>query len=88
MLVGRDPMAGASELVSMTVDAIEFDADGGAVVALRRDNSSTRLVSYQIGPDAAAMLRRWLQADYSLSLTTASNTSAYVTANRSAFSGN
>jgi integrase len=62
MMVGRDLLARASELVGLTVEAVQFEADGVALVALRRRKTSTETVTYQIGPGAAAALRRWLDA--------------------------
>jgi integrase len=61
MMVGRDLLARASELVGLTVEAVQFDADG-ALVALRRRKTSTETMTYQIGPGAAAALHRWLGA--------------------------
>jgi integrase len=61
MMVGRDLLARASELVGLTVEAVQFDADG-ALVALRRRKTSTETTTYQIGPGAAAALQRWLKA--------------------------
>lgn len=61
MMVGRDLLARASELVALTVEAVQFDSDG-ALVELRRRKTSTETVTYQIGPGAAAALRRWLDA--------------------------
>jgi site-specific recombinase XerD len=63
MLVGRDLLARASELVSITCEAVTFDEeDGTALIALRRFKTSTEALPYQVGPDAAAALKRWLEA--------------------------
>src|ERR1700730_391274 len=63
LIVGQDLLARASELVSLTVDAVTFDAeDGTAHVALRRHKTSTEAQECLVGPDAAAALQRWLQA--------------------------
>jgi hypothetical protein len=57
MLVGKDLLARASELVSLTVEGLSFDAeDGTAHVALRRRKTSTEMQECLIGPDAAAAL--------------------------------
>jgi integrase len=63
LLVGKDLLARASELVSLTVEAVSFDADDGtAHVALRRRKTSTDTHECLIGPDAVAALERWLKA--------------------------
>lgn len=63
MLVGRDLMARASELVSLTCDSVVFDdEDGTALISLRRFKTSTEALPYQVGPDATAALKRWLAA--------------------------
>lgn len=62
MLAGRDLLARASELVSVTVEAIAWDeADGTALVSLRRGKTSTQTDVLMLGADAAAALRRWLE---------------------------
>jgi integrase len=62
LLVGKDLLARASELVSLAVDAVTFDAeDGTAHIALRRRKTSTETQDCLIGPDAAAALKRWLR---------------------------
>jgi site-specific recombinase XerD len=61
MLLGRDLLARASELVSITVENITFDTDDTAVILLRRHKTSTEALPYQIGPDATAALARWLK---------------------------
>jgi integrase len=62
LLVGKDLLARASELVSLTVEAVSFDAtDGTAHIALRRRKTSTETQDCLIGPDAATALKRWLQ---------------------------
>jgi len=60
--VGRDLLAQARESVFLTREALTFDEEGTALIALRRNKTSTEAVPYQIGPDAAAALMRWLQA--------------------------
>lgn len=60
MLVGRDLLARASELVSLTVDAVTFDIDGRATCAVRRRKTSTAAQVCLLGPDATAALKRWL----------------------------
>jgi integrase len=63
LLVGKDLLARASELVSLTIGAVSFDAeDGAAHVALRRHKTSTETQECLIGPDAASALQRWLEA--------------------------
>jgi site-specific recombinase XerD len=63
MLVGRDLMARASELVSIPCEALSFDEeDGTAQILLRRFKTSTEALPCQIGPDAAEALQRWLTA--------------------------
>ncbi len=62
LLVGKDLLARASELVALTVDAVSFDVDDGtAHVALRRRKTSTEPQDCLLGPDAAGALRRWLR---------------------------
>jgi integrase len=61
MLVGRDLLARASELVSVTVESITFDDDGTAVILLLRRKTSTEYLPYQIGAEATAALARWLK---------------------------
>lgn len=61
MLVGRDLMARASELVSIPYEALSFDdEDGTGQILLRRFKTSTEALPYQIGPDATQALQRWL----------------------------
>jgi site-specific recombinase XerD len=63
MLVGRDLLARASELVSIPYEALSFDdEDGTAIICLRRFKTSTEALPCQVGPDAAAALKRWLAA--------------------------
>jgi len=59
VLVGRDLLARSAELVSLTVEDVEFDADG-AVINLRRAKTTTEAVPYFIGRDAAKALAAWL----------------------------
>jgi integrase len=62
LLVGKDLLARASELVSLTLDAVTFDVeDGTAHIALWRRKTSTETQDCLIGPDATAALKRWLQ---------------------------
>jgi len=62
LLVGKDLLARASALVSLTVDAMNFDAeDGTAHIALRRRKTTTETQACLLGPDAVAALRRWLE---------------------------
>jgi integrase len=62
MLLGKDLLARASELVALTVDMISFDPDDRtAHVALRRHKTSTEAQECLVGPDAAAALQRWLE---------------------------
>lgn len=60
MLVGRDLLARASELVSLAAQDIEATPDG-ALVSLRRRKTTTEARSYFIGPEAAQALRVWLE---------------------------
>lgn len=63
LLVGKDLLARASELVALTVEGIGFDAsDGTGHVALRRRKTSTEPHGCLIGPEATAALQRWLSA--------------------------
>jgi integrase len=63
VLVGRDLLARASELVSLTIESIAWDeADGTATINLRRRKTSTETQAYLIGQEAAEALRRWLEA--------------------------
>jgi integrase len=63
MLVGRDLLARASELVSIRCEAVTFDdEDGTALIELRRFKTSTEAQPYQVGPEATAALKRWLEA--------------------------
>jgi integrase len=62
LLVGKDLLARASELVSLTVEAVAFDPDDStAHVALRRRKTSTEAQECLVGPEAAAALQRWLR---------------------------
>jgi hypothetical protein len=49
MLVGRDLLARASELVSVTAESLTFDDDGTALIMLCRHRTSTEAIPYQIG---------------------------------------
>lgn len=61
MLVGRDLLTRASELVSIDLEAVTFDPDGTALVAMRRRKTSSETHQYMLGPTAAAALHRWLE---------------------------
>jgi site-specific recombinase XerD len=61
MRVGRDLLARASELVSLTVEAVSF-TDEGALVRLRRHKTSTEAVPCLVGMEAAAALVSYLRA--------------------------
>jgi integrase len=62
LLVGKDLLARASELVSLTLDAVTFDLeDSTAHIVLRRRKTSTETQDCLIGPDAAVALKRWLR---------------------------
>jgi integrase len=62
LLVGRDLLARASELVSLTVEAITWREDGTALVNLRRHKTETEARAYLLGTEAVEALRRWLEA--------------------------
>ena len=58
LLVGRDLLARSYELVSLTVDNIDY-VDNGAVITFRRAKTETDSHSYFIGKDATdALLER------------------------------
>jgi len=59
MLVGRDLLARASELVSLAAQDVETTVDG-ALVSLRRRKTTTEARAYFIGPEAAQALAAWL----------------------------
>ena len=61
LLVGRDLLARSYELVSLTVDSVDY-VDNGAVITFRRAKTETDSHSYFIGHDAATALTEWLQA--------------------------
>lgn len=62
LLVGKDLLARASEVASLTVDAVSFDAeDGTAHATMRRRKTSTETQDCLIGPDAVVALKRWLR---------------------------
>jgi site-specific recombinase XerD len=62
LLTGRDLLARASEAIAVTAESITWDeADGTAQVMLRRTKTSAEALPFQLGPDAAAALRRWLE---------------------------
>ena len=60
LLVGRDLLARASELVALRVEDVQV-VDSGAVVALRRHKTDTEARPYFIGAEAVAALQQWLQ---------------------------
>jgi len=63
LLVGRDLMARASELASITAESIKWDEhDGTAQVSLRRRETSTKAHPLQLGEETSVALRRWLDA--------------------------
>jgi site-specific recombinase XerD len=59
LLVGRDLLARASELVALAVENLE-PTDDGMLVELRRGKTMTETRSYFIGPEATAALNTWL----------------------------
>lgn len=62
VLVGRDLPARASELVSLELESVRFQEDGTALLSLRREKTDTARTTYPLGTEAAAALRRWLDA--------------------------
>jgi site-specific recombinase XerD len=61
LLVGRDLLARSYELVSLTIDNLEY-VEHGAVVTFRRTKTETDSHSYYIGQDATEALKAWLDA--------------------------
>jgi site-specific recombinase XerD len=61
MLTGRDLLARASELVSITVESITWQDNGTALVALHRRKTDD-LQTCLLGSDAVDALQRWLAA--------------------------
>jgi len=61
LLVGRDLLARASELVALRVEDVTAAEDGGAVVALRRFKTATAAAPVYIGPEARTALEAWLR---------------------------
>lgn len=59
MLCGRDLLARASEMVTLTVADFEGTEDG-ALVRLRRHKTSTNTLTYFVGVEAAAGVKAWL----------------------------
>jgi site-specific recombinase XerD len=59
MLVGRDLLARASELVALRVEDVQQGADG-TIVSLRRRKTATEARPYFIGQEAATALQQWL----------------------------
>jgi integrase len=62
VMCAHDLMARASEIASLTVEAVSFESDGTAVVKLRRSKTMTETGTYLIAEDATEALRRWLEA--------------------------
>ena len=60
LLVGRDLLARASELVALRVEDVQA-VEGGAVVALRRRKTDTEARPHLIGPEATEALQAWLR---------------------------
>lgn len=60
LLVGRDLLARASELVALRVEDVSAAEAGGAVVSLRRFKTATAAAPVYIGPEARAALEAWL----------------------------
>jgi site-specific recombinase XerC len=60
MQVGRDLLARSSELIAITCESIAWDDTGLAQVMMRRVKTSLEALPFQLGPDASAALRRWL----------------------------
>ena len=60
LLVGRDLLARASELVALRVEDVQA-VEGGAVVALRRRKTDTEPRPYFIGAEATEALQAWLR---------------------------
>lgn len=61
LLVGRDLLARASELVALRVEDVTAADNGGALVALRRLKTDTEARPYLIGPETRAALEVWLR---------------------------
>jgi integrase len=62
LLVGRDLLARANELVQLTHEAVQFQENGTALVRMRRCKAETRTSTYPLGAEAVDALRRWLVA--------------------------
>ena len=60
LLVGRDLLARASELVALTVVDVTIDTDG-ALVQMRRRKTSTGTHPCYMGPEAAKALVAYLE---------------------------
>jgi site-specific recombinase XerD len=63
MLVGRDLLARASELVAITIEDLELapaGGQGGALLRLRRHKTSTETHPCFIGPEALQALQAWV----------------------------
>jgi site-specific recombinase XerD len=60
MLAGRDLLARASELVTLTVADLAR-ADDGMLVSMRRAKTSTEAHAYFVGPEASQTLTAWLE---------------------------
>lgn len=61
LLVGRDLLARASELVALRVEDVALLDNGAALVALRRRKTDTEARPYFIGPEATEALQAWLR---------------------------
>lgn len=61
LMVGRDLLARASELVAVRAEDVTPAANGGAVVMLRRRKTDTEARPYFIAPETAAALAEWQQ---------------------------
>lgn len=62
VLVGRDLLARASELVAVTVESIAWQPEGTAQIALRRRKTDTEPKLQHVGREASRALQRWLEA--------------------------
>lgn len=60
VLIGRDLLARASELVSLNVEAITWQDNDTALVSMRRHKTEKEARPYLIGEEAARALRVWL----------------------------
>jgi len=58
--VGRDLLARASELVSVTIESIRWDRDDDTAQVTLTRTTQDEAPPFQLGPDASEALRRWL----------------------------